>query len=180
MELEDHTDDIALLALQGPRAEAILRQLTDADLDAIRYYHFAEGTVDGMPATISRTGYTGEDGFELYVARGARGQAVAPRCWRWARTTAWRPRAWAAATRCAWRWATRSTATTWTRTTTPLEAGLGWVVKMDKGDFVGRDALARQKEQGIGRKLVGLPAQGAGLSAPRLSRLGGWAGVPAW
>src|SRR5688500_5939482 len=70
VDLRDVSDDVALLALQGPRAEEILRKLTDTDLDSIRYYHFAEGSVDGKPAIISRTGYTGEDGFELYLDNG--------------------------------------------------------------------------------------------------------------
>jgi glycine cleavage system aminomethyltransferase T len=114
VELEDRTDDIALLALQGPRAQAILARLTDHDLDSIRYYRFAEGTVDGMPVIISRTGYTGEDGFELYV-----GADDAAALWRRllevGRRTGCFPPAWGAATRCGWRWGTRCTATTWTR-----------------------------------------------------------------
>ncbi len=68
--VDDRTDDIALLALQGPKAEAILARLTDVNLAAIRYYRFREGKVDGRQAVISRTGYTGEDGFELYVNAG--------------------------------------------------------------------------------------------------------------
>src|ERR1051325_1318848 len=64
--LEDVSDDMGLLALQGPEAARILQPLTKTDLSAIKYYHFAEGEVDGMPMIISRTGYTGEDGFELY------------------------------------------------------------------------------------------------------------------
>src|SRR5690348_18248950 len=65
-ELEDVSDDMSLLALQGPKAASILQKLTKTDLSAIKYYHFAEGEVSGMPSIISRTGYTGEDGFELY------------------------------------------------------------------------------------------------------------------
>ncbi|HET7321821.1 MAG TPA: glycine cleavage system aminomethyltransferase GcvT, partial [Longimicrobiaceae bacterium] len=68
VELRDRSDEIALLALQGPRAAEILGRLTDEDLDSLGYYRFREGQVDGRPAIISRTGYTGEDGFELYVA----------------------------------------------------------------------------------------------------------------
>src|ERR1041384_7807534 len=65
--LEDVSDDTSLLALQGPKAASILQPLTKTDLSSIKYYHFAEGEVSGMPSIISRTGYTGEDGFELYI-----------------------------------------------------------------------------------------------------------------
>jgi len=154
VELEDRTDDIALLALQGPKAEAILRRLTDADLDSIRYYRFAEGTVDGVPATISRTGYTGEDGFELYVPA-----AAAAGLWRRLLEAGGEDGLVPAGLGC--RDSLRLEmgyalyGNDLDEETSPLEAGLGWVVKMDKGDFVGRDALARQKEQGITRRLVG-------------------------
>src|SRR5690606_25121971 len=63
----DRSDETGLIALQGPKAQEILARITDADLDSIRYYHFDRGTVEGVPAVISRTGYTGEDGFELYL-----------------------------------------------------------------------------------------------------------------
>lgn len=154
VELEDRTDDIALLALQGPKAELILRKLTDADLGAIRYYRFAEGTVDGVAATISRTGYTGEDGFELYVPA-----EHAAHLWRRLLEVGAEDGLTAAGLGC--RDSLRLEmgyalyGNDLDEDTSPLEAGLGWVVKMDKDDFVGRVALARQKEQGIARKLVG-------------------------
>jgi aminomethyltransferase len=154
VELVDRTDEIALLALQGPRAEEILRGLTDADLPAIRYYRFAEGTVDGIEATISRTGYTGEDGFELYVPA-----ADAPRLWRRLLEVGAGAGLLPAGLGC--RDSLRLEmgyalyGNDLDEDTTPLEAGLGWVVKLDKGDFVGREALARQKEQGVQKRLVG-------------------------
>ncbi|HEU0016548.1 MAG TPA: glycine cleavage system aminomethyltransferase GcvT [Longimicrobium sp.] len=154
VELVDRTEEIALLALQGPKAEAILRRLTDADLPAIRYYHFAEGAVDGIPATISRTGYTGEDGFELYVAADD-----AVRLWRRllevGADDGLIPAGLGARDSLRLEMGYALYGNDLDEQTSPLEAGLGWVVKMDKGDFVGRDALARQKEQGIARKLVG-------------------------
>src|SRR5688572_15969381 len=67
-EVADRSEEVALIALQGPRAQKILAKLTEANLDAIRYYHFDEGMVGDAPAVISRTGYTGEDGFELYIS----------------------------------------------------------------------------------------------------------------
>ena len=154
VELEDRTDDIALLALQGPKAQAILARLTEHDLDSIRYYRFAEGKVDGIDAIISRTGYTGEDGFELYVAAD---DAAA----------LWRRLLEAGAgdgliptglgcrdsLRLEMGYALYGNDLDEART--PLEAGLAWVTKLDKGDFVGRDALRRQKEEGVKVRLAG-------------------------
>ena len=154
VELADRTDEIALLALQGPRAQEVLSRLTDAELEAIRYYRFVEGTVNGVPATISRTGYTGEDGFELYVAA-----ADAPALWRRILEEGAELGVTPAGLGC--RDSLRLEmgyalyGSDLDEERTPLEAGLGWVVKLDKGDFVGRDALLRQKEEGIRRKLVG-------------------------
>jgi len=154
VELVDRTEEIALLALQGPAAEAILRRLTDADLPSIRYYHFAEGTVDGIAATISRTGYTGEDGFELYVPADD-----AVRLWRRllevGKDDGLIPAGLGSRDSLRLEMGYALYGNDLDEETSPLEAGLGWVVKMDKGDFVGRDALARQKEQGVARKLVG-------------------------
>lgn len=168
--LIDRTDEIALLALQGPKAEEILRPLTHTDLSAIRYYRFEEGRVEGVPAIISRTGYTGEDGFELYVPA-----AEAAALWRKLLEVG------AEHGLIACGLGSRDSlrlemgmalyGNDLDEGRTPLEAGLGWVVKMDKGDFVGRDALARQKEQGVREKLVGFrlkergfPRHGYGVS----------------
>jgi aminomethyltransferase len=149
--LEDISDEIALLALQGPRAARILQTLTDTDLSNIGYYHFAMGEVSGMETAISRTGYTGEDGFELYFdPRFASGMwkalldtgEVTP-CGLGCRDTL----------RLEMGMALYGNDID--DTTTPLEANLGWLVKLKKGDFIGRDALERQKASGIPRKLVG-------------------------
>jgi aminomethyltransferase len=149
--IDDVSDDIALLALQGPLAEAILAPLTDVDLPSVAYYHFSEGLVAGAPCIVSRTGYTGEDGFELYhdaqhaaqIWHALLGTGKVTPCGLGARDTL-RLEAGLALY-----------GNDIDDTTTPLEAGLGWLVKLQKGDFVGRDALARQKEQGIKRRLVG-------------------------
>ena len=150
-QLENKSDDVALLALQGPQAPEILRNLTRTDLAAIPYYHFAEGEVAGSPTIISRTGYTGEDGFELYfdnryatqIWEALLGTGRVTPCGLGARDTM-RLEAGMALY-----------GNDIDHTTTPLEANLGWLVKLNKGDFVGRDALVRQKEQGMSRKLVG-------------------------
>ncbi|MBV6520701.1 MAG: Aminomethyltransferase [Gemmatimonadaceae bacterium] len=149
--LTDVSYDTALLALQGPQAKRILAPITDVDLDAIEYYRFVVGQVAGIPDVIvSRTGYTGEDGFELYFPNGAAdamwnalmaGGGVTP-CGLGSRDSL----------RLEMGMALYGNDID--DTVTPLEAGLGWIVKMNKGDFVGRDALVRQKAEGVAKKLV--------------------------
>ena len=150
--LDDISDKVALLALQGPDAARILQQHTDTNLSAIKYYEFTSGTVAGVEKVyISRTGYTGEDGFELYFpaehaeklwnALTASGEVV--------------PAGLGARDSLRLEMGMALYGNDLDDTTTPLEASLGWLVKMKKGDFVGRDALAKQKEEGVKRKLVG-------------------------
>ena len=150
-QLENRSDEIALLALQGPQAVEILRLMTATDLDRIGYYHFTEGLVAGSPAIISRTGYTGEDGFELYVEN-----RYAVAIWEalvgTGRVT---PAGLGARDTLRLEMGMALYGNDIDDTTTPLEANLGWLVKLAKGDFVGRDALVRQKEAGVARKLVG-------------------------
>jgi aminomethyltransferase len=154
VQFADRSESFALLALQGPRAEAILARLTDADLGSVKFYHFTEGRVADVEAVISRTGYTGEDGFELYVPA-----VDAPRLWR-ELLRAGEPEGLVPAGLGA-RDSLRLEVgyilygNDLDERRTPLEAGLGWVVKLDKGDFVGRDALKRQKEAGVTTRLVG-------------------------
>ncbi len=146
--------ETALLAVQGPKAERCVQRLADRDLSGIRYYWFAEGRVAGVPTLISRTGYTGEDGFELYAAA-----ADAERLWSalleagapdgimpvglGARDTL----------RLEMRYALYGNDID--QTTNPLDAGLGWVVKLGKSDFIGRRAIEKAKTEGPKRKLVG-------------------------
>ena len=149
--VEDASDRMGLLALQGPQAAKILQSLTKTDLSTIGYYHFAEGEVAGMPMIISRTGYTGEDGFELYHdvkfsselwdALMAAGDVT--------------PAGLGARDTLRLEMGMALYGNDIDDTVTPLEANLGWLVKLKKGDFVGRDALVRQKETGVPRKLVG-------------------------
>jgi aminomethyltransferase len=145
----------ALIAVQGPRAEALVGRLADLDVAALRYYHFAPGRVAGAAALVSRTGYTGEDGFELYA-----GAADAERLWtallsEGAREGAVPVGLGARDTlRLEMKYALYGNDID--QTTNPLEAGLGWVVKPDKGEFIGRAALARARAEGPARRLVGL------------------------
>jgi len=163
VEVADVSDDYALLALQGPRAVEILSELTDEDLSAIRYYGFAQGEVAGRPAILSRTGYTGEDGFELYVAPGDAGEI-------WERLLATGegrglvPAGLGARDTLRLEAAMALYGHELTRETTPYDAGLGWVVKLDAADFVGSGALRAQKEAGVERKLVGFEVEGRGIA----------------
>ncbi len=149
--IDDVSDDVALLAVQGPNAELALQPLTATDLSAIAYYWFEEGEVGGVRCTISRTGYTGEDGFELYCASS---DAVA--LWdTLAATGQITPAGLGARDTLRLEMGMALYGNDIDETTTPLEAGLGWTVKLAKGDFVGREALAAQKVAGVPRQLVG-------------------------
>jgi aminomethyltransferase len=150
--LDDISDDVALLALQGPHAAKLLQPHTDTDLSKIRYYEFTTGTVAGVEKVyISRTGYTGEDGFELYFP-----SEHAREIWK-ALTASGdvTPAGLGARDSLRLEMGMALYGNDLDDTTTPLEASLGWLVKMKKGDFVGRDALVAQKERGVWRKLVG-------------------------
>ncbi|MCC7133252.1 MAG: glycine cleavage system aminomethyltransferase GcvT [Gemmatimonadales bacterium] len=158
--LRDISDDIGLLAVQGPKAEAALQPITSIALDGIGYYHHGTGRIGGVDCFISRTGYTGEDGFELYC--------------RWRDTV----QLWEAVTkvgalpiglgardslRLEMGYALYGQEID--DTITPLEAGLGWIVKLDKGSpFLGSDALRAQKERGVSRKLAGFKLLGRGIA----------------
>jgi aminomethyltransferase len=149
--LEDVSDDIGLLAVQGPKAQEILAKLTPAALDDIKYYWFTETTVAGIPMTLSRTGYTGEDGFELYHP--AKDSA---KLWEALMATkAITPVALGCRDSLRLEMGMALYGNDIDENYSPLEAGLGWLVKMKKGDFVGRAALETQKAAGVPRKLVG-------------------------
>jgi len=166
VEVENQSDRWAQIAVQGPLAQEILQPLTVVDLAAIKYYRFTWGDVAGHRALVARTGYTGEDGFEVYLEPSA-----APGLWR-ALLAEGGPKGLLPAGLGA-RDTLRLEAgmplygNDIDDTTTPLEAGLGWIVKLDKGDFIGRDVLERQQETGVDRLLVGFE-----LVAPGIARHG--------
>jgi glycine cleavage system T protein len=149
--LEDVSDEMGLLALQGPQAEKILQPLTKTDLSAIKYYHFTEGEVAGMPMIISRTGYTGEDGFELY-----HDIQYSTRLWD-ALIAAGdvTPAGLGARDTLRLEMGMALYGNDIDDTVTPLEANLAWLVKLKKGEFVGSSVLERQKANGVSKKLVG-------------------------
>jgi aminomethyltransferase len=153
-DVQDRSDEIALLALQGPRAQDILARLTDAPLDDIAYYHFAEDEVAGMAAILSRTGYTGEDGFELYIPAND-----AAELWRRileeGAPEGILPIGLGARDSLRLEMGYALYGNDLDEQHNPLEAGLGWVVKLDKGDFIGSTALRQAKDQGVLQKLIG-------------------------
>jgi aminomethyltransferase len=164
-EVSDQSDAWALIALQGPRAQEILQPSTGVDLASIAYYRFADGEVDGHPATIARTGYTGEDGFEIFVAPD-HAEALWRRLIETGREKGVQPAGLGArdtlrleAKMCLY-------GNDMDETTSLVEAGLGWIVSLHeaKGDFPGRAVLEAQKKDGPPRKLVGFEVTGRGIA----------------
>ena len=153
----------ALLAVQGPAAVEILRRLTSVDLDAIKYYWFAHGEVASVRSIISRTGYTGEDGFELFIP-----PASAERVWN-ALLDAGAdlgivPVGLGARDTLRLEAGMHLSGQDIDETTTVLEADLGWIVGWKKPDFIGKGALEQQKSNGVARKLVGFEMLAPGIA----------------
>jgi aminomethyltransferase len=159
VEVRNVSADYAQLAIQGPEAERLLQPMTDADLSGIKYYRFTTGNVDGAPAIVSRTGYTGEDGFEVYVA-----PEHAPRLLRKFVDAGAKPCGLGARDTLRLEAKMALYGNDIDQTTTPIEADLGWIVKLDKGDFAGRDVIAREKAEGPQRKLVGFEMVDRGIA----------------
>jgi aminomethyltransferase len=150
VDVQNVSADYAQLAVQGPEAERILQPLTDVNLAAIKYYRFDRGAVNGVPAIVSRTGYTGEDGFEVYLA-----PDDAPAFLRKLVELGVKPAGLGARDTLRLEAKMALYGNDIDQDTTPLQADLAWIVKLEKGDFAGRDVLAKEKEQGPPRKLVG-------------------------
>ncbi|HEX5044927.1 MAG TPA: glycine cleavage system aminomethyltransferase GcvT [Candidatus Polarisedimenticolaceae bacterium] len=163
VEVEDHSARYALLAVQGPRALPVVSALAAADLRDLRYYGFVRTDVDGVPCLVSRTGYTGEDGFELYAPPQA-----AERLWRALLAAGAahgiKPAGLAARDTLRLEACMALYGNDIDETTTVLEADLGWIVKLDKGAFVGREVLARQKAEGVSRRLVAFETGGRAVA----------------
>ena len=166
VELKNVSAEYCQIALQGPDALSILQQLTDTALSEIKYYHFTQGTVEGVPSIISRTGYTGEDGFEVYAAseKGEQlwnkmletGKAGTP--------TGVLPCGLAARNTLRLEAGMSLYGHEIDETTTLLEANLGWICKLDKGEFIGREKLAQQKQEGLKKRLVGFEVTDRGIA----------------
>lgn len=163
---ENVSSSYCQLALQGPDAIGILQNLTDLPLSEIKYYHFNEGQVDGVNSIVSRTGYTGEDGFEVYAAADK-----AEQIWNkildagdYGSETGVLPCGLAARNTLRLEAGMALYGHEIDETTTLLEANLGWICKLNKGEFIGREKLAKQKEEGIKKRLVGFEVTERGIA----------------
>lgn len=165
VEIINRTDAMAQLAVQGPKSEKVLQKLTSADLSSIGFYHGLETELAGVKMFVSRTGYTGEDGFELYfpaehanliwdkLFEAGAEEGIAP-IGLGARDTL----------RLEMKYALYGNDID--KQTNPIEAGLSWVVKFEKQDFIARDVLLKVKEERPSRRLVCLEVQGSGIPRP--------------
>ncbi len=154
--LENVSEATALLAIQGPRSLATLRKITDIDLEGIAYYRYVRGTVAGIPMMISRTGYTGELGFELYCdADISQGEKLWNALFEAGKEFGIAPVGLGARDTLRLEMGYCLYGNDIDKTTHPLEAGLGWITKLDKPDFIGKSVLVQAKKQGLKRKLVG-------------------------
>ena len=161
VKIRNRTDDISLLAVQGPRSQAVLQKLTAADLSKIGYYHFTRHALAGVDMIISRTGYTGELGYELYFPAEA---SLAERVWKAVmdagKDCGIGPVGLGARDTLRLEMGYCLYGHDIDQTTHPLEAGLGWITKLDKGNFIGRDAIMKAKSSGLRRRLVGFTLGG--------------------
>ena len=166
VELRNASLEYCQIALQGPGAVSVLQPLTDLSLDEIKYYHFREGHVDGVPSLVSRTGYTGEDGFEIYAA-----PDKAEQLWNkmldagnFGSQEGLLPCGLAARNTLRLESAMALYGHEIDETTSLLEANLGWICKLNKGDFIGRERLVKEKQEGVRRRLIGFEMTERGIA----------------
>lgn len=160
--LVNESGQTALIGVQGPLALSIVQPVVPEDIENLGYYHFIETTLLGSPAIISRTGYTGEDGFEIYVRPDA-ASVLWNRLMEIGAPLGMKPVGLGARDTLRLEMKYTLYGNDIGEETNPLEAGLGWVVRFDKGDFIGRDALLAIKEQGPARRLIGFELEGRGV-----------------
>jgi len=160
--LKNRSDEYSLLAIQGRKAEATLQKLTDDDLSQMKTYWFEEGVLAGINMMIARTGYTGEDGFEIMFS-----PEHSERVWQAIMEAGkeFNIETIGLGARDTLRMEVKYClyGSDIDQTTNPLEAGIGWITKIDKGDFIGRDAIQKVKQEGIQRKLVGFELKGKAI-----------------
>jgi aminomethyltransferase len=160
VDVVDESDEWALLALQGPEAVRLLQPFTETDLSSIKYYRYEVGEVEGAYAVISRTGYTGEDGFELFVR-----SDDAPALWRRLIEAGAAPVGLGARDTLRLEAGMCLYGNELDAETTPLEAGIGFAVHLDKeSEFIGQQALRREQEEGLRKRLVGFKVEGRGIA----------------
>lgn len=152
----------AQIAVQGPKSQLTLQKLTQTDLAPIKYYHFVDGSVCGVPARIARSGYTGEHGYEVYIAP-AQAEQVWNELMAAGQEFGIKPAGLGARNTLRLECAMALYGHEITASITPLEAGLGRICKFDKGEFLGRKALLAQQEKGVTRLLTGFEMTGRGI-----------------
>ncbi len=162
VELKNVSEDTALLALQGPRAEDVLKKLTDENLSDLRFYWATWGKVNGIEMLFSRTGYTGEDGFELYFSP-AHAESMWNALMEAGREFDIEPIGLGARDSLRLEMKYMLYGNDIDQTTNPLEAGLGWIVKLDRGDFVGKEPTLKLKQEKPVRKLVAIELKDQGF-----------------
>jgi len=167
VDIANISDNLGQLAIQGPKSEPVMQKLTEFKLADLKYYWAAETKLKGIPVLLSRTGYTGEDGFEIYLDK-----KYAAEIWAMVfdagRDLGIKPIGLGARDTLRFEMRYCLYGNDIDQTTNALEAGLGWITKLDKGDFIGRDALVKVKEAGVTRKLVGFEVTGKGIPRPHL------------
>ena len=164
-EIENRSDETVLIALQGRNAPKVLRKLTNIELTTLKYFWFTEGEVAGIPTIISRTGYTGEVGFELYAKTGCGGDLWNAIYEAMARIGG-KPIGLGARDTLRLEMKYCLYGNDIDETTTPLEAELDWTISFDKRDFIGRDAIIKQRTEGIKRRLVGFQMLNRSVARP--------------
>lgn len=161
--LRNASSEYCQIAIQGPRAVEIAQRFTDTALGEIKYYHFDTGQFDGVDAILSRTGYTGEDGFEVYAAA-----ENAEKLWNAILAAGQEfgmlPAGLAARNTLRLESAMSLYGHELSDEISPLEANLGWICKLAKGDFIGREPMLKLKETGLSRKLVGFEMTDKGIA----------------
>jgi aminomethyltransferase len=165
VQVENISDDLALIAVQGPRSQDFLQSHSDVNLADLRYYEATEGNVAGVSGVISRTGYTGEDGFELYV-RSDEARRLWERLLESGAPLGLKPIGLGARDTLRLEAGLMLYGNDIDDTTTPLEAGLGWTVKFGAHDFVGRETLERQKSEGVQRRMVAVELEDRVIPRP--------------
>ena len=173
VEIRDASDDVALLAVQGPKSLATLQKLTTDDIASLNYYHFLRGRVAGTEAIISRTGYTGELGFEIYFdANEGTAAAVWNAVMDAGKEFGIGPAGLGARDTLRLEMGYCLYGNDIDQTTHPLEAGLGWITKLNKGDFTGREALLKAHSQGLSRAMIGFVVDDPDRGSKALPRHG--------
>lgn len=161
VELINRSDDTSLLAVQGPKSLDTIKKLTDISLEKLEYYHFTKGNIAGIDVMVSRTGYTGELGFEIYFNADPKlGKQMWDALFDAGKEFDIAPIGLGARDTLRLEMGFCLYGNDIDKSTHPLEANLGWITKLNKGDFVGRAAMIKAKENGLKRKLVGMFLEG--------------------